>query len=352
MGHATHFLRRLDRVSDSHVELALTLYRDEALLREVLSRSGLPDGVERLAVSLDDPLDGPFVILTRTGRFVTCLGKGMRVTDHEKHGKLVVLSRERLDAAAGKVERMRERFAEVAKLKAEGGEGVAARAFRRMQEDAFRFPREQAEVLLGVLPLVARDCAIALFDVQPALLRARQQVGYLRFDRLSSAEADLALAFGNAICSMGHLLVLTHHEDAYAATEILSKHRIACGGQDALDERVLPCALSFGVGTFAHALRAIWAMARRGKKGLPALKAMDMEGLSSVRFMRELGLAAMALASPKLRAEATKAMWRRPPGVHLDALSAGDCAAEAGASAARAVLDDLEGANEAYLMVG
>lgn len=39
MGHDTHFLERLDRVADAHVERALTLYRDQALLREAARRS-------------------------------------------------------------------------------------------------------------------------------------------------------------------------------------------------------------------------------------------------------------------------------------------------------------------------
>jgi len=79
VGHDEHFLRRLDRVADDQVELALTLYRDQELLAEVLGRAALPEGTERLAISLDDPQQGPFVIVTGGGRFVTCLGKGIRV---------------------------------------------------------------------------------------------------------------------------------------------------------------------------------------------------------------------------------------------------------------------------------
>jgi hypothetical protein len=36
MGHASHFLQCLDRVNERQVELALTLYRDDALLKVVL----------------------------------------------------------------------------------------------------------------------------------------------------------------------------------------------------------------------------------------------------------------------------------------------------------------------------
>ena len=52
----------------------------------VAPRYGFPAAVsphraarqEGVAISLDDPSEGPFVVVTREGRFVTCLGAGMR----------------------------------------------------------------------------------------------------------------------------------------------------------------------------------------------------------------------------------------------------------------------------------
>ena len=77
MGHAHHFLSRLDRVSLQEVEFSLGLYNNPALLRYILARAGLPKGAERVAISLDDRNEGPFLIVTRDGRFVTCLARGM-----------------------------------------------------------------------------------------------------------------------------------------------------------------------------------------------------------------------------------------------------------------------------------
>ena len=48
-GHQHHFLSRL---ALPHVELALHLYRDHELVRFLLGRASLPDGAERLAISL------------------------------------------------------------------------------------------------------------------------------------------------------------------------------------------------------------------------------------------------------------------------------------------------------------
>jgi hypothetical protein len=77
MGHAHHFLSRLDRVSYDEVELSLGLYNNAPLVKYILSHAGLPARAERVAISLDDRNEGPFLIVTREGRFVTCLGRGM-----------------------------------------------------------------------------------------------------------------------------------------------------------------------------------------------------------------------------------------------------------------------------------
>ena len=52
MGHQHHFLSRLDRVDMPQVELALGLYRDHELVRFLLGRLTLPEGAERVAISL------------------------------------------------------------------------------------------------------------------------------------------------------------------------------------------------------------------------------------------------------------------------------------------------------------
>ena len=91
VNHAEHFLGRLTRLETGDVDLALHLYRDPELLRVILASARVPDSAERVALSLDDPEEGPFLVVTREGRFVTCLGRGMRVSD------LFVITRSRLD---------------------------------------------------------------------------------------------------------------------------------------------------------------------------------------------------------------------------------------------------------------
>ena len=111
MGHDIHFLERLERLSPEQVEVALALYRDSGLVQSLLRKLELPDSAECVAISLDDERDGPFVIVTRQGRFVTCLGRNMRVSA----SKTPVVSKERFDAVAGRVHHVREMVDEISK---------------------------------------------------------------------------------------------------------------------------------------------------------------------------------------------------------------------------------------------
>ena len=296
MGHADHFLRRLDRVADHHVELSLTLYRDEALLKEVLNRAELPPGIGRLAISLEDPIEGPFVIVTREGRFVTCLAKGMLIGSD-----VALLTRPRLDAAIAKVERMRERMAETEALRSSNGEGVAARIFRRMGEDGLRFCREDAETLLQVWPLVGSEGVGALIDQVRHLRQNRKQVSYFRFDKLRPEERDFALQYGRAAWTASHLLVLSTHNASDATFDAISTEH---------DARWVMLQSLFELSAFAPSMRALWVLAQRPKQYIPLLKALRDDPRIEMRQLREMGLGVTALASPKVRAEGTKALLR------------------------------------------
>jgi len=104
MGHSIHFLERLERIAGARLALALRLYYDRELVQHVLRVVPLPPGLDRVAVSLGHLREGPFVILTTTGQFVTCLGPGMRT-------RRLVISHDRLLAAIEGLERLRARQA-------------------------------------------------------------------------------------------------------------------------------------------------------------------------------------------------------------------------------------------------
>jgi hypothetical protein len=297
MGHDEHFLRRLDRVSDHHVELSLTLYRDQDLLRDVLARAALPEGVERLAISLDDPREGPFVIVTREGRFVTCLAKGMLIDR-----ALVVLPRARLDAAIAKVERMRERMALVETLRSQRAEGIAGRLFRRMREDGLHFCREDAETLLQVWPLVGAEAVHIYNDTVNYILEHRERVAALRIHRLRAHEREYIRTFGNAAWLTAHLVVLTTEPES---REVFSRVQQRSNA----DLAMLNAEPVFMLGSYAHAMRVLWSLARRPNP-VASLRSLRDTQTYELIVMREMGLGVVALRSSKHRAEALKEMER------------------------------------------
>lgn len=92
MGHDLHFLERLERISPAQQQIALTLYRDPALVRLVIA-GHVDEERERVAIALDHDPHSPHIIVSRDGAFVTCLAAGMQ---HE----LAIISRAELDANA------------------------------------------------------------------------------------------------------------------------------------------------------------------------------------------------------------------------------------------------------------
>jgi hypothetical protein len=110
MGHDHHFLSRLDRVDHECEDLALRFYREPDLLRLVMGSVKIPDDCERVALSLRHHERGPFVIVSREGRFITCLAEGMYLGDR------FVIRRELLDAAIEQAKLIDSRFHTFEKL--------------------------------------------------------------------------------------------------------------------------------------------------------------------------------------------------------------------------------------------
>ena len=104
MPHAAHFLQRLDRVPRSLTDFALELYRDPERVRWILHYARLPATEERVAFALGPRGEGPYVVLTRDGHFVTALGAEMTPKD------LTVLSRAQVDTFSDRVKDARSRF--------------------------------------------------------------------------------------------------------------------------------------------------------------------------------------------------------------------------------------------------
>ncbi len=294
MQHAEHFLSRLDRLPRSEVDLALELYRDPDLLRAVLDAAALPEQVERVAISIDHAVEGPFLVVTRGGHFVTCLGRGMRV------GGLPVVTRAELDAISRKVTRLREKMALAEQL---GGERGQARLLRRLFVSSDSVSREEFLAVAAWEPLLGSqflELYVALgseLAVQAPLLRSR------RIRR--GQDEEVLHRYWQLLHAAGHLALLgatTADRESYV--HLTEDHR---GSRSAF------CYPLAGTGVVAFILKGAWAAARLGKLMVPAYKQALVEDVSFLDLLDTLfALLAIGLRGKNTRAEIVKALRAAP----------------------------------------
>jgi hypothetical protein len=196
MGHAIHFLERLERLSMPQADFALALYRDPDLVRFMLSCLKLPDGVERVALALEHGPDTPHIIVARDGGFVTCLGKGMSVGDH------VVVTRERMDRLSAEradyrsaAERMRNT-------------GQARQIYHRLYRGGPSLSREDVRTLRALYPLSWRELLQPTVELAGSLqqFRNRYRRGFYR--RKNSDALERLEVYWQSSWALGHLVAL------------------------------------------------------------------------------------------------------------------------------------------------
>jgi hypothetical protein len=258
MGHAHHFLSRLDRLARQHVELALTLYRDDERLRYVLEQARVPEGAERIALSLDDPREGPFVLVTRTGHFVTCLGRGMR---HD----LPVISRADLDAISAKHTVFQER--EAARAKLVGPDGEAGFIFSRLLESGPFLAREELQALAALHPLLGEDYVDLAFEwalASKALEAKLRHAVKKRGSRLWPLQLEQLRVYFQTFFASGHLAVLALSDGG----DLLRERD---GGNEETFAKIAWGLSSIAVGgtILSQTARVAWALAQLGPRWVP-----------------------------------------------------------------------------------
>ncbi len=293
MGHAHHFLSRLDRVSLPHVELALTLYRDEGLLRYIFDRARVPENAERVALSLDHPEEGPFLIVTRDGRFVTCLGAGMKVSN------LPVVTRGQLDALAAKVGDLRERMGAAVALA--GGKGVQV-LLRRIYDAADELSREDFLAISALQPLYSFEFLRLYFSAACDLDEARKILlpQLRKTDKLRPLFEDALYAYWRTLWAMSHFVILA----------TLDGHEtLPPAFLDLIGEQTTLSWPATRQGYVPIALRGAWATARLGKPLLGRYKRLYQEALSRLQNVDSaLSLLSLGMRHARLRAEVEKAL--------------------------------------------
>ena len=294
-GHQDHFLSRLDRLALPEVELALGFYRDHELVRFMLGELKLPEGAERVALSLDDPRAGPFVIVTREGRFVTCLGRGM------KPGHCPIVTRAQVDALSAR----HERLAAARALEAKGGglKGI----FVHLLHAGDAVSREEMAVACAMLPLYEGLITTMVVDVAKTISAGRLSImAVMRRQGPPSRRERAAMhATWRLLWMMGHLALLS--------AQTLRPKLDAILGRNREEAATMFSGALFREWTLCGAARGIWAAARLGKQLLPGYKDAYERAESLLGFAEmHLVLALLGLRHARLRAEAQKALGTVP----------------------------------------
>jgi len=297
-GHAHHFLSRLDRVARAHVEVALMLYRDDDLLRFILDRARLPEGVDRVALSLDDATRGPFLIVTRDGRFVTCLGAGMKPTNR------MIVTRAQLDGHIARARDVRARNEALIDL------GDRAKdVYKRIIEAGDELTREQIVAASASATPIRPHLVGHAADVIQELYKIRRTVVPIlrRTKNPRAVTHPMLRIYWNLAFAAGHLTVLASVD----GPGLVEKLPMLVS-----EDGLMLSLLTVEQGIMAVALKGVWAAGKVGRELLPAYKRVLAESTCQLRIAdAALGLTVLGLRHARLRAEVHKALGAPHDGV-------------------------------------
>ncbi len=291
-GHAIHFLKRLERASGEAAELALRLYHDPQLLRAALFTLRIPEPFERAAFSLHSEDRGPYLVASREGRFITCLGRNMSIQG------LHLVPYARLLAHIHKEEQTRERFAVAESIVGKGNE--MNKLLKRILTNGADVTREEFLGLSAVQPVAKIQFICALFEA----VKTQDTLGrYLHTQKiLGRKEAANLRTYWDAHWATGHLALLASMsgmQGLEAEADMISKEMI----------RHL-VALLF-TGDISIAARALWSVGKMGLLFLPELKRLMAEPAMAEHWVLGFfGAALVGLRHGKLHSQVKDALVR------------------------------------------
>lgn len=279
-GHAEHFLRRLDRVSRSYCETALSLYNDSALLKELLRRAGVAPE-ERVAISLHHPNKGPFVVVTGSAHFVTCLAEGMTFGGR-------VIRRDTLDNLRSEADQVRKDF-KMASVAADAAGGVE-RLMGLLVRSADRLDRERFAAIAFWQPLLRDEPLVELMGDWDWLDTADKPLSLIKKYK-PKYEPWLRELWLRPLAN-GHRLVLM----AMSGAQWFPREWSTAG--------FLPSAVTTGGLRLAAVVRGAWAMAQVGPALLPSAEEVIAKSAHPASVLAAtLALTALASKDPACAAD-------------------------------------------------
>lgn len=296
-GHQAHFLRRVDRLDHHHADLAMGLYRDPSIVRYLLELTRVPPDEGRVALALDDEGGGPFVIVTRDGRFVTCLGRGMKVGQDTR-----LLSRRALDIASNRVEGLRGLLQRASQL----GRRRIGHLMERVLSAGPALSREEHDDLLSWSPLVEGEYVRALKQSVSLLSPLYERLCHAK--RIGRRHEPVLKAYWNTAWAVAHLTALLGSNEL--TIEGMAEWLDRNGSVDHATRLGLFCPL-FDTWVAPLSLRAVWLPSAHPQVFFGTLKhALSEPSPSRAMLPAGFALAATALRHEDLRAEAQEIVDR------------------------------------------
>lgn len=293
MGHAIHFLQRLERLSARESALALRLYRQPALVAECLAFWQPPGDAERFALPLAEGTKGPYLVVAQDGHVVTCLAKGMGI------GGLPTLSFGQLNAYLERASQQRSHRSIAQELV---GDGEIEDLLSRILVAGQGLSREEMLGLSTLQPMLALTFVRALFQDFDDMEQCQEQWAPKLVKRLPE---DLLLRYMQRHWGLGHLLVLCAWNGASPLGPFLQL----------LDEWTPPPSLAWPVfrqGDLVLGVRAVWAIGKLGRVWLPFYKKQLIESSSALGWLEAIVmLLVLSLRHKKCRAEVHKLLTQR-----------------------------------------
>ncbi|NUN14389.1 MAG: SEC-C domain-containing protein [Myxococcales bacterium] len=297
MGHDTHFLERLERLSAHHAEWALYIYRDPELVRLLLTAAKIPDNAQRIALSLDHPTDGPFVVVQRDGVFVTCLGVGMST------GSCPIIPRHILDAQVQRLDVLRTRKA-VFEERLER-HGSLVKLMKRIWEAGHRVSREEFVAASTMSPLIRDELWRQNLELTEKYIFLVQRLTAGQFDRRFARPTDHDLhdmrVLWNWAWRVGHNHTLASIDGVSTPMieTLVEQHPIDFD----------PTWTAVRIGLLSTVARSAWAVAQHGKLFLWGAKQRMTRALEapSRYYSAMVCLLAIGVRHPKLQGEIAKA---------------------------------------------
>ena len=327
VGHDHHFLSRLDRVSTEHVELALGLYRDTELVSHILHHAGVPDGAPRVAISLGYSEGGPFVVVTREGKFVTCLGAGMLPFSTP------IVPRRRLDEIAEHVSKLQDRM-RVAKQLAPGGALDDLLELVMLSGDCVS--REEIYGLFAVNAVAAPTLLKLLTDLAIGLRESLHSVLTIR--RVGPEHEQLLHAYWQNSWACTHLAVLCGVECPEGYPDPLPR-------LDDWESRTWVSRMAISLGLIPAAIRGAWASSMAGDRVFDHYERMYRESEVKEPIVEAmLVLSALGMRYPSLARDAKRVLGQ-PPGADGGAAGAWDEHHDVMLREMNTIIDDPEAAS-------